>query len=46
MGKILTICNIVEFKFYNLKYDTERSVELREYYLEVTPDYHINKKTL
>ena len=44
MGKILAICNIVEFKFYNLKYDTERSVELREYYLEVTPDYRINKK--
>tara|TARA_X000000368_G_C22863494_1_gene637613 strand:+ start:544 stop:810 length:267 start_codon:yes stop_codon:yes gene_type:complete len=44
MGKILAICNIVEFKFCNLKYDPEKSVELREYYLEINPDYHINKK--
>ena len=43
LGKIFAIWNIVEFKFCNLKYDPEKSVELREYYPEVTPDYHINK---
>ena len=44
MGKILAICNILEFKFWNLKYDPEKSVELREYYLEINTDYHINEK--
>ena len=44
MGKMFDICNIVEFKFCTLKCDPEKSVELREYYPEVTPAYHMNKK--
>ena len=44
MDNMFAICNMVEFKFCNLKCDPEKAGELREYYPEVTPAYHMNKK--
>ena len=37
MGKMFSLCNMLEFEFCNLKCVHEKSLELREYYPEVTP---------
>jgi predicted DNA-binding protein (MmcQ/YjbR family) len=44
MGKMFSLCNMLEFEFCNLKCDPEKSLELREYYPEVTPAWHMSKK--
>ena len=32
MGKMFSLCNMLEFEFCKLKYDPEKSLELREHY--------------
>ncbi len=44
MGKIFSICDIMEFESINLKCDPVKAIELREMYPEVVPGYHMNKK--
>ena len=44
MGKIFSICDIMEFESINLKCDPVKAIELRETYPEVVPGYHMNKK--
>ena len=42
-GKIFALLNIYEFAGVNLKYDPERSIELRERYEGVILGYYMNK---
>jgi len=37
MGKMFTLCNMMEFEFCNLKCDPEKAMELRDIFSEVTP---------
>ncbi len=43
-NKIFCLTAIDNFEFINLKCDPEIAIELREYYPEVTPGYHMSKK--
>ena len=44
MGKMFALCNMMNFKFCNLKCDTKKAIMLREEYSEITPAWHMNKK--
>lgn len=44
MGKMFALCNIDNFKTFNLKCDPEKSIELRELYSGIIPGWHMNKK--
>jgi len=44
LGKMFALCNMMSFKFCNLKSDPEKAISLREQYPEVTPAWHMNKK--
>lgn len=44
MGKMFTACDVDEFDSINLKCDPVKAIELREFYPEVSPGYHMNKK--
>lgn len=44
MGKMFSLCNMMEFEFCNLKCDPEKAMELRESFHEVTPAWHMSKK--
>ena len=44
MGKMFALCNIDNFKTFNLKCDPEKSNELRELYSGIIPGWHMNKK--
>lgn len=45
MGKMFILVGLEKIPLsINLKCDPERSIELREKYIEVQPGYHMNKK--
>lgn len=44
MGRVFTLCNIDDFKSYNLKCDPEWAIELREEFNGIKPGFHMNKK--
>lgn len=45
LSKVFAITNIVKKPMtVNLKCDPERAIDLREFYPEITPGYHMNKK--
>ena len=44
MGKMFALCNMMSFKFVNLKCDPEKAITLREELMDVTPAWHMNKK--
>jgi len=45
MGKIFSICDIMEFESINLKCDPVKAIESREQYPDIVmPGYHMNKK--
>lgn len=44
IGKMFALCNIDNFKTFNLKCDPEKSIELRELYSGIIPGWHMNKK--
>jgi predicted DNA-binding protein (MmcQ/YjbR family) len=44
MGKVFALCNIDDFKSYNLKCDPEWAIELREEFNGIKPGFHMNKK--
>ena len=43
MGRVFTLCNIDDFKSYNLKCDPEWAIELREEFNGIKPGFHMNK---
>ena len=43
-GKMFALTDLDNFDSVNLKCDPERSIELRERYIEVQPGFHMNKK--
>jgi predicted DNA-binding protein (MmcQ/YjbR family) len=43
-NKIFALFNVDEFSGLNLKCDPEKSIELRENFVGITPAYHMNKK--
>mgnify|MGYP002527094200 FL=1 len=43
-GKMFALTNLENFEYTNLKCDPEKSITLREEYMEVTPAWHMNKK--
>lgn len=44
LGKMFALCDVDKFQSINLKCDPVKAIELREYYPEVKPGYHMNKK--
>lgn len=44
MGKMFCLVDLEYYRWINLKCDPEKAIELREYYTDVTPAYHMNKK--
>ena len=44
LGKMFALTNLENFEFVNLKCDSERAIELREEFMEVSPAYHMSKK--
>jgi predicted DNA-binding protein (MmcQ/YjbR family) len=42
--KIFAILSLDEEYSLNLKCETEKALDLREKYIEITPGYHMNKK--
>jgi predicted DNA-binding protein (MmcQ/YjbR family) len=43
MGKMFTYAPMADFKWFNVKCDPDRAVELREQYADVVPGFHANK---
>jgi predicted DNA-binding protein (MmcQ/YjbR family) len=43
MGKMFTYAPIADFRWFNVKCEPDRAVELRERYAEVVPGFHANK---
>lgn len=43
-GKMFALCGITNFSYINLKADPEKSLELREKYMGITPGFHMSKK--
>jgi len=43
-GKMFALCGITNFSYINLKADPEKSLELREAYMGITPGFHMSKK--
>jgi len=44
MGKMFSLCNVDNFKSYNLKCDPERAIELREEFDGIRVGFHMSKK--
>lgn len=44
MGKMFTYASMNDFRWFNVKCDPDRAVELREKYSEVLPGYHASKR--
>ena len=43
-NKMYALLSLEDGSSINLKCDPEKAIELREYYPEITPGYHMNKK--
>ena len=43
-GKMFALADVDNFQGVNLKADPERSIDLRERYMGITPGYHMNKQ--
>lgn len=43
LGKMFALCNVEDFRSFNVKCDPEKAVELRERYEQVLPGYHMSK---
>ncbi len=43
LGKMFALCNVEEFRSFNVKCDPEIAIELRERYEQVLPGYHMSK---
>lgn len=43
MGKMFTYASMGDFRWFNVKCDPARAIELRERYPEVLPGYHASK---
>lgn len=44
MGKMYALCDVDNFKSYNLKCDPEWAIELREEFNGINAGYHMSKK--
>lgn len=43
MGKMFTYAGMTDFRWFNVKCDPARAIELRERYPEILPGYHASK---
>jgi predicted DNA-binding protein (MmcQ/YjbR family) len=43
MGKMFTYAGMDDFRWFNVKCDPDRAMELRERYADVVPGFHANK---
>lgn len=44
VGKMYALCDVDNFRSYNLKFDPELAIELREEFSGINAGFHMNKK--